>query len=279
MCIGFATVLFVVAYITANDIEQLVGKLIENAARRAGKFSERLENRLGERSVPCMCPRGEFEIFEDDKEIIKATEIRFRWTRDLEISLRKEMDRSGNPREKKRGDLEIPYGHRRFDLLGPVAPKCRQLESFGQGDDEKRACGLKQLLERKPGNCTIVSLGSNNQWGFEEAIFKEIPRCMIHTFDCTVKTSVRPPASIASRTTLHRICIGAADETTAGGLPFLSWGSVMQLIGATEPPLYLKMDIEGYEYEVRPLGAIISLAFDSASGYAGAPVETKPFHT
>ena len=138
---------------------------------------------------------------------------------------------------------------------------------------------MKQLLERKPGNCTIVSLGSKNRWGFEEAIFKEIPRCTIHTFDCTVKTSVRPPASIASRTTLHRICIGAADETTADGLPFLSWGSVMRLIGATEPPLYLKMDIEGYEYEVRPLGAKISLAFDSASGYAGAPVETKPFHT
>jgi hypothetical protein len=122
------------------------------------------------------------------------------------------------------------------------------MESYGHGDEEKRACGLKGLLATVP-DCTILSLGSNNQWGFEESIFRAMPNCMIHTFDCTVRLDVQPPAAIANRTRLHRVCIGSEDKLI-GNASFMSWRSVMSLIRASGPPLYLKMDIEGYEYQV-----------------------------
>ena len=81
-----------------------------------------------------------------------------------------------------------PEGHQRFEYLGPVAPQCMHLESFGIGDNEKRACQLNELLRNSPtsNNCTVVSLGSNNQWGFEQAIYQNLSDCKIHTFDCTV---------------------------------------------------------------------------------------------
>jgi hypothetical protein len=38
---------------------------------------------------------------------------------------------------------------------------------LGTGDGEKRACGLG-LDSAATGNCTILSIGSSDEWGFEE---------------------------------------------------------------------------------------------------------------
>ncbi len=176
----------------------------------------------------------------------EAIRIRSNWTKGLEFALEQELDKAGNP-STVGGDIDIAYGHGRFRMLGPVAPQCRDLEQFGVGDEEKRACGLTRMLGS---NCMIVSLGSKNQWSFEEAIHEKLPNCMIHTFDCTVDDSAKPPDAISKQTVLHRICIGAKDEIKSNKKEFMSWGSVMRLIGATEPPLYLKMDIEGHEFQV-----------------------------
>lgn len=49
---------------------------------------------------------------------------------------------------------ELERTHRRFDLLGPTGPRCRQMERYGHGDEEKRACGLRAM----PPPCTIISM-------------------------------------------------------------------------------------------------------------------------
>ena len=141
--------------------------------------------------------------------------------------------------------------HRRFDMLGPIAPQCQSVEKYGNGDEEKRACELSGMIRAMPpgDRCTIISLGSNNQWGFEDAVFEKFPSCQVHVFDCTVHEGSKPPSKIASRTTLHRICIGSEDANISGR-PFLSWRSIMGLLNVSRAPVYLKMDIEGYEYEV-----------------------------
>ncbi len=108
---------------------------------------------------------------------------------------------------------------------------------------------MKQLLRMRP-DCIIISLGSRNMWDFEEDIYAKMPNCKIHTFDCTVPVGSQPPKNISSRTTLHRICIGSKDSTTKDGAVFKTWESIMTVIKATKEPLYLKMDIEGYEYQV-----------------------------
>ena len=58
---------------------------------------------------------------------------------------------------------DVSRTHRRFDLLGPVGPRCARLERFGRSDEEKRVCGLSAA----PAPCVIISLGNNNLWHFE----------------------------------------------------------------------------------------------------------------
>lgn len=121
------------------------------------------------------------------------------------------------------------------------------LESYGDGDEEKRLCGLS-LLDKQETECLVYSLGSNNQWGFEEAIYKSTS-CRIETFDCTVDSSVLPPSYISDRVRLHRVCLGKRDYKI-GDRQYLSYSSIHKLVGAAIQPTVVKMDIEGYEYEV-----------------------------
>jgi hypothetical protein len=180
-------------------------------------------------------------LYFTDDEIRNAIQARKQWSEHLYL----------NPIAAF-NDYAASYGHRRFDSLGPVVPICTQIESFGTGDDEKRACKLSELLRANPPDhgCTIVSLGSNNQWGFEEAVFSKLTSCQIHTFDCTVPVGSKPPPHISARTTLHRICIGEQESEMDGMPHFRSWKTIMNMLHETKAPLYLKMDIEGYEYGV-----------------------------
>ena len=139
----------------------------------------------------------------------------------------------------------IPYGHRRFDMIGPVGPLCSALEEYGTGDGTKRACALQQ---RADDTCTIVSIGSNGQWDFEQDVYEKT-KCWVHTFDCTVGPNVKPPDAISSRVTLHRQCIGTHDEPNRA---FVKWDTLLESIGLSGPPTFLKVDIEGYEWEVLP---------------------------
>jgi hypothetical protein len=195
----------------------------------------------------CLCSDSNFSSFETG-DIQDAINSRMTWTKGLPFTIESNLDRYFQAGRDPLNRHQGKDGHTIFDALGPVAPQCRMIETYGAGDEEKRACGVKMLVPTVP--CTIISLGSNNQWGFEEAVFREMPNCHIHTFDCTLTGDVRPPGHIASRTTLHPICIGFEDKSDRQGLKFMSWKSIMKLIKMSHSPLYLKMDIEGHEYEV-----------------------------
>ena len=98
----------------------------------------------------------------------------------------------------------------RFDALGPVVQcPASLLHSFGEGDDEKRVCGGPVEAP-----CTVVSIGSNHQWGFERAV-AAAGSCHIHTLDCTVAATV--PPGLRSRVTFPPICLGEEDRTLADG--------------------------------------------------------------
>ncbi len=85
-------------------------------------------------------------------------------------------------------------------------------------------------------------------------------KCDIHTFDCTVEGKVLDP----QRHVFHRVCIGSTGPPAgAAGRrlqrkmqqlgkvqgTFESYGSVTKRLGHHTVAL-LKMDIEGYEYQV-----------------------------
>jgi hypothetical protein len=164
---------------------------------------------------------------------------------------------------KYQTDGIFEHDHRRFDALGPVL-QCPSaiLTKFGEGDEEKHVCGLPADMAsaNMAGHpCVIISIGGANQWAFETSIGNALPHCHIHTLDCTVNGRI--PEALRGRATFHKICIGTTDETvTAPGsgayvkkgmqLRFMRWGTFTSMIGLTEPPDVMKMDIEGYEWSV-----------------------------
>ena len=139
-----------------------------------------------------------------------------------------------------------------FDMIGPVGPPCTNLERYGRRDQLKMACALSQA--RAP--CVIISIGSNNEWQFEEDAFRRTT-CRIETFDSTLRPGSKPPAEIATRTRLHFACIGTRNHTDSRGRQFLDWPSLVARAtiapGVEAAPVaYLKMDAEGAELEVLP---------------------------
>ena len=69
---------------------------------------------------------------------------------------------------------------------------------------------MRLLAAARP--CVVVSIGSNNQWGFEEAVASS-SHCRVETFDCTVDATV--PAPLRSRVTFHPFCLGVRDSAGA----------------------------------------------------------------
>ena len=104
---------------------------------------------------------------------------------------------------------------------------------------------------------SLLATQSNNQWGFEEAVFART-LCRIETFDCTVDAA--PPARIRNRTRFHRACWGlhhrngsvnlnisangvSAQRPLTLGL-YLDWPSLLRRAGLTTRPDFLKVDAE-----------------------------------
>ena len=153
-------------------------------------------------------------------------------------------------------------------VMGPVGPKCRDFEAFykttarrGQkiSGEHKFACGLSKV--KAP--CTVLSLGSNNDFSFEGWVYRHTP-CRIETFDCTIPATTAPPTNLASRMRFHHACASGTTHvvrpnrstlTSARGLrrdwplQFADWAALRARIGLTESPAMLKMDIERSEYE------------------------------
>ena len=144
-------------------------------------------------------------------------------------------------------------GHNHFNRLGPIGPKCKfPMESYGLGDQEKRACGLK-ILEKEAVHheCIVFGFGSYNQWEFEEAIFDKTI-CKIFTLDCFFDTAT-VPKRISERTTFIPVCIGGKDEILNiknKQKTFITYTTLLKRLNITHSPTFVKMDIEGYEYDV-----------------------------
>jgi len=153
-------------------------------------------------------------------------------------------------------------------VMGPVGPKCRDFEAFrwhtakvgeAVSGEHKFACGLSSTR----GPCTVISLGSNNDWAFESWVHEHTP-CRIETFDCTLSETTIPPKWISSRVRFHQACPSGTTHvvrpnltspTSARGLQrdwplqFVDWATLSANIKLTESPAMLKMDIERSEYE------------------------------
>ncbi|KXZ45397.1 hypothetical protein GPECTOR_55g303 [Gonium pectorale] len=88
--------------------------------------------------------------------------------------------------------------------------------------------------------CAVLSLGSNMDFGFEEAILRETP-CRVVTADCTVSGT-----KLGDRHTFLPSCIGGANHSAAD--THIITYSEMVRRGGLDSVAILKIDVEGYEY-------------------------------
>ena len=149
----------------------------------------------------------------------------------------------------------------RWQSMGPILQCPRRLLKVVGG---RRLCAASHLLRiGKRETCSIVSLGSANSYKFEERIHQEYPWCRIHTVDCTVEPQV--PPQLQGVLTFHQVCLDKRDAVRHWPTPFaripnrndtkvfLSWNSLVSRLGlSAAPPILLKMDVEGYEWDLMP---------------------------
>ena len=110
--------------------------------------------------------------------------------------------------------------------------RCLFEERIGMiGDGGKHVCDPSCLLN-KP-DCVVFSIGSNNDFSFEEAIMPFCP--IIHTFDHTVAKPTPPPGVI-----FHSVGVGRR--------PYLNFHDLLVLANVSIVKI-LKIDIEGSEFD------------------------------
>lgn len=160
----------------------------------------------------------------------------------------------------------------RFNAMGPVV-QCPEkvLESFGAGDGEKRLCGTI-----RNDDCLVISVGSHNEWDFEEALLAKYPHCRVHTLDCFADNA-KVPATIQKQVTFHPICLGVRNEIVDKRV-FMTWLTFADKIGLSKPPSALKMDIEGFEWALIPAiiktGKFVPESFSFELHYSTHPMFT-----
>ena len=151
--------------------------------------------------------------------------------------------------------------HSAFSALGAGTggPRYCGLRNFPEltpgpkkGDDDKRLCSTF-LHEISEGD-VIISLGSNNEFAFEEQMLRCAPQgAHLATFDCTVREATNKPRT--SRVSFHPYCIGDANQGV-----YRTWESISSLAleAASEGKrgvgrvAVLKMDVEGWEWTALP---------------------------
>jgi hypothetical protein len=143
--------------------------------------------------------------------------------------------------------------------------------SFGNGGPQRKlACNASSLTESD--DCVVISVGSENEWIFEQDVVRTT-RCRVEVFDCTswaaraspggtAPTYARSiwsvPKHLASRVTLHNICLGTPqyrmlpkNVPIKQGVRSLGWPEMLMKVGLNRSvPALLKIDCEGCEVEV-----------------------------
>ncbi|KAI9105562.1 methyltransferase domain-containing protein [Phlyctochytrium arcticum] len=163
-----------------------------------------------------------------------------------------------------------------FDLFKPTY-ECNSMDLLRIGGPSKVTDTGKWICTDKmnfgqDNKCVIFSLGSNNQFDFEQEMHRLFPSCAIHTFDCTGTWS--DPS-----TTYHKLCIAGKEEVNQKGWQYKRLSTIKKELGVDTVSL-LKMDIENYEWaffidllkepvESRPMQILVEF-------HGGMPMDNVP---
>lgn len=153
-------------------------------------------------------------------------------------------------------EVDEPWSFERWNAsLGPIGPICKNITKLGSGYEAKYFCDweLSNGSKLKSSThdmeeCHIFSIGSNDQWGFETDLLS-LSNCTIHTFDCTLKGGTAKNKPKSDRVVFYNFCIGLRNETF-NGRQYAPYSELWGKTGAKNAPKLVKMDVEGFEYDV-----------------------------
>lgn len=113
----------------------------------------------------------------------------------------------------------------------------------GTGDGGKWVCDPHRI---DPKRCLVYSVGSNNDFSFEESVLREVSEsCEIHTFDPTVGTN---PSQKPDDVEFHPWGL-ATDNFQKGGQTFKNMKQIVKDLGHEGRTIdILKIDCEGCEW-------------------------------
>lgn len=147
------------------------------------------------------------------------------------------------PRQEMDANRRFPYGHAYYSSIYHPTWSCDVTERVGlMSDGGKFICDPHRI----PKDCLIYSIGSNNDWSFEENAYNLLG-CEIHTFDHTID-----PVNMPKFVNFHKWGLGAWNSTDD---ILISLPNIIDKLGHTNRAIdILKVDCEGCETEaIRPL--------------------------
>jgi len=184
--------------------------------------------RMGPKAHPSTSLSESFGFFDDD---------------DVEWARKKVIHNAQMARQvQQRNYNEKTGGHAYFQGNWEPSWHCAYMQRLGEkGDGGKWVCDPYKIAGNK--DCKVISIGSKNQFDFEESILELNPHCEIHTFDHTVEDPSNKPPAVH----FHPYGLGAVDEP-----PIYTWRTLMSKAGLKPGAVIeiLKIDCEGCEFQV-----------------------------
>lgn len=154
--------------------------------------------------------------------------------------------------------IEPREGRRKWDAaLGPIGPSCSNLIQLGdRGRDGYKFMCLPDNYNdtttkiNNDDECHIISVGGNDNWKFEDAAADQFG-CVIHTFDCTLPGDGMPRRKPARKDIrFYDYCIDGTTHNDTHGRKYLTYGDMLTTAGIVKPPVYFKLDVEGFEFDI-----------------------------
>ena len=127
--------------------------------------------------------------------------------------------------------------------MGPIARGlCKDLNRIKSGDknhhrEEKFMCSYNELItnanvqtghndrEKNDDKCNFVSIGSNGEWGLENAIAEQT-KCNTHTFDCTVSDPKKPDVDSIH---FYPYCV-SHENKMVDGREYLTYATILKKV-------------------------------------------------
>jgi hypothetical protein len=104
------------------------------------------------------------------------------------------------------------------------------------------ACAEQQAYCKLPALLLLLLL-TQGDFKYEQEMLSKTS-CSVYTMDCTYNGTSQGP-----RHTYHQWCVAAAATAAQRGPPYYSWSQITAKLGHTKIDV-LKIDVDGYEYEV-----------------------------